>query len=107
MFPLRRPALREGASGDAGSAKEPRWPQLEGRAAVENRDVDEEEEEAAAKDDEDDDGDLVIATALRGAVVDAAALDRARAWSMLLEDISRWKSSARASERERESVRYS
>ena len=68
---------------------------------------DEEEEEAAAKDDEDDDGDLVIATALRGAVVDAAALDRARAWSMLLEDISRWKSSARACERERESVRYS
>ena len=47
---------------------------------------------AAAKVDK---GDLLLivvvlaATALRGAVVDAAALDRARAWSMLLllEDI--------------------
>ena len=60
--------------------------------AVENRDDDEEEEEAAAEGEDDDDRDLLaIATALRGAaaVVDAAALDRARAWSMLLEDISR------------------
>lgn len=93
-FPLRRPAaLRLGTSGDAGRAKEPRWPQLEGRAAVANR----EEEEAAAAAEGDDDRALA-ASVLRGAVVDAAALDRARAWSMLLEDIG-------AAERERDGGR--
>lgn len=44
-----------------------------------------EEEEAAAA--EGDDDRAFAASVLRGAVVDAAALDRARAWSMLLEDI--------------------
>ena len=59
---------------------------MENRAAV----------AAAAEGEEDRAFLLVIATALRGAVVDAAALDRARACSMLLDDIS-------SSQRERES----
>ena len=54
-------------------------------------------EEAAAAE-VDDGAFLAIAIVLRGAVVDAAALDRARAWSKLLEDISRWRSSEREAE---------
>lgn len=71
--------------GEAGRAEKPRWTLLEGRVAERIRDDD--DEVAAAEGEEE--GDRRIATALRGAVVDAAALDRARAWSMLIEDISR------------------
>ena len=96
-LPLRRPEPREGARGDSGRAEKPRLLLLEERAAERSRDDDDDEEVAAAAAGDDNDGYLLIATTLRGAVVDAAALDRARAWSML-EDISKRQGNERDTE---------
>ena len=72
-----------------------------------NRDAadDDDDDERAAADVDVGEDLRVAATALRGAVVDAAALDRARAWSMLVvEDIVAWEERATRA-RERESLR--